>query len=114
MMMIIIIAADNQIIIAAMIIAAAAANTLGAEYVLLPIVLALVGAHLQDRKKARHQPDSWPQWMARTSFLPFAARRSIRGLGGHALGGGVVVWLAATWAHIPLAGWAAGVWRWIA
>ena len=75
---------------------------------------ALVGAHLQDRKKARHQPDSWPQWMARTSFLPFAARRSIRGLGGHALGGGVVVWLAATWAHIPLAGWAAGVWRWIA
>ncbi|WP_288458341.1 NnrU family protein [uncultured Sphingomonas sp.] len=77
------------------------------------IMLALVGAHLQDRKKARQQPDAWPQWMARTSFLPFASRRPIRGLGGHALGGGVVVWLAATWAHIPLAGWAAGIWRWI-
>jgi uncharacterized membrane protein len=81
------------------------------------IVLALVGAHLQDRKKARLQPDFWPDWERRTSYLPFAAiardRARIGTLGGHALGGGVVLWLAATWAHIPLAGWAAGVWRWI-
>lgn len=81
------------------------------------IVLALVGAHLQDRKKARLQPEFWPEWERRTSYLPFAAiargRARIGGLGAHALGGGVVVWLAATWAHIPLAGWAAGVWRWI-
>jgi len=26
--------------------------------------------------------------------------------------GGLVVWLATSWAHIPLAGWAAGIWRW--
>ncbi len=81
------------------------------------IVLALVGAHLQDRKKARLQPEFWPEWERRTSYLPFAAiargRAQIGGVGAHALGGGVVVWLAATWAHIPLAGWAAGVWRWI-
>lgn len=77
------------------------------------IVLALIGAHLQDRKKARLQPDFWPQWQARTSFLPFASGRPIGSLGGHALGGGFVVWLAATWAHWPLAGWAAGIWRWI-
>lgn len=31
-----------------------------------------------------------------------------------ALAGGTMVWLAATWAHIPLAGWPAGIWRWIA
>lgn len=81
------------------------------------IILALAGAHLQDRKKARLQPDFWPEWERRTSYLPFAAivrgRARIGTLGGHALGGGVVLWLAATWAHIPLAGWAAGVWRWI-
>lgn len=81
------------------------------------IALALVGAHLQDRKKARLQPDFWPEWARRTSFLPFAAiaarRARIGKLGGHALGGGLIVWLAATWAHIPLAGWSAGIWRWI-
>lgn len=77
------------------------------------IVLALVGAHLQDRKKARLQPDFWPEWERRTSFLPFAGGHRIGSLGGHALGGGILVWLAATWAHIPLAGWAAGVWRWV-
>lgn len=77
------------------------------------IVLALVGAHLQDRKKARLMPEFWPQWEARTSYWPFAAGRRIGGLGGHALGGGVLVWLVATWAHIPLAGWAAGIWKWV-
>jgi len=81
------------------------------------IVLALVGAHMQDRKKAQLQPDFWPEWGRRTSYLPFVAvargRARIGKLGGHAIGGGVVLWLAATWAHIPLAGWAAGVWRWI-
>lgn len=77
------------------------------------IVLALVGAHMQDRKKARLEPDFWPEWERRTSYWPFASGQRIGSLGGHALGGGVVVWLAATWAHIPLAGWAAGVWKWI-
>ena len=81
------------------------------------IALALVGAHLQDRKKERLQPDFWQQWERRTSYWPFAAiaagRARIGRIGMHALAGGTVVWLAATWAHIPLAGWAAGIWRWI-
>ena len=81
------------------------------------IVLALVGAALQDRKKERLQPATWPKWEALTSYWPFAAvaagRARLGGFGGHALGGGLVVWLAATWAHIPLAGWPAGIWRWI-
>ncbi|MEH3099796.1 NnrU family protein [Sphingomonas adhaesiva] len=77
------------------------------------VVLALVGAAAQDRKKARLEPGFWPEWERRTSFVPFARGVRLRGLGGHALGGGLVVWLVATWAHLPLAGWAAGVWRWV-
>ena len=81
------------------------------------IVLALVGAALQDRKKRRLQPDLWPAWESKTSFVPFAAivagRARLGGFGMHALAGGAVVWLVATWAHIPLTGWSAGIWRWL-
>ncbi|QNA89977.1 MFS transporter [Massilia sp. Dwa41.01b] len=81
------------------------------------IVLALVGAALQDRKKAALDPDGWQAWQARTSYLPFAAiaadRAQFGGFGMHAIAGGILVWLLATWAHIPAAGWAAGIWRWL-
>jgi uncharacterized membrane protein len=81
------------------------------------VVLALVGAALQDRKKERLQPDRWRAWEARTSFWPFAAivggRARFGGFRPHDLAGGVLVWLVATWAHGPLAGWAAGIWRWL-
>ena len=81
------------------------------------IVLSLVGAALQDSKKRALQPAMWPVWEQRTSYWPFAAimsgRTGLRGFGMHAVGGGLVVWLVATWAHLPLAGWAAGIWRWI-
>ncbi|ADG15625.1 NnrU family protein [Paraburkholderia atlantica] len=81
------------------------------------IILALVGATLQDRKKRRLQPDLWPAWESKTSYLPFAAiaagRARLGGFGMHALVGGVVFWLVATWAHIPLSGWPAGIWRWL-
>lgn len=81
------------------------------------IVLALVGAKLQDAKKARLQPNVWLDWERRTSFVPFAAmiagRAQIRSLGPFAVIGGTLLWLGATWAHLPLAGWAVGIWRWI-
>lgn len=81
------------------------------------LTLALVGSALQDRKKRDLQPEFWPKWQSATSYWPFGAiasgRARLGGFRGHDLGGGVVIWLAATWAHIPLAGWAAGVWRWI-
>jgi uncharacterized membrane protein len=81
------------------------------------VLLALVGAALQDRKKEQLQPDLWPEWESKTSYLPFAAiaagRAQLGGFGLHALLGGLVVWLVATWAHMPLAGWAAGIWRWL-
>ncbi|MBE7203194.1 MAG: MFS transporter [Parafilimonas terrae] len=82
------------------------------------IVLSLVGAVLQDRKKAQLDPQGWTAWQSRTSYLPFAAivqgRATFGGFGLHAIVGGLVVWLAATWAHMPLAGWPAGIWRWLA
>ena len=81
------------------------------------MVLALVGGALQDQKKARLLPTVWPVWQSNTSYWPFAAivagRARLSALGWHAIGGGIVIWLAATWAHIPLSGWAAGIWRWI-
>lgn len=81
--------------------------------------LALVGSAGQDAKKARLMGDSWRHWAARTSFLPFA--RQIGGVTpwgdtlprGHALLGGILLWLAATWAHGALGYMVAGVWRWI-
>ena len=81
------------------------------------IVLALVGARLQDAKKQALQGDSWRAWEAKTSFWPFLAIAQGRARSGgfrpHDIAGGVVVWLAATWAHLPIAGVAAGLWRWV-
>ncbi len=81
------------------------------------VILALVGATLQDRKKDALLPDFWPLWEKKTSYWPFAAiatgRAKFGGFRPHDWAGGLILWLAATWAHIPLAGWAAGVWRWI-
>lgn len=81
------------------------------------ILLALVGAALQDRKKKVLTPAAWQHWESRTSYWPFAAilagRARFGQFGMHALAGGLVVWLGATWAHMPLAGWPAGIWRWL-
>jgi len=83
------------------------------------VFLALVGSAGQDAKKARLMGDAWRGWAARTSFVPFA-----RQIGGatpwgdtiprpHALFGGIIFWLAATWAHGALGYMVAGIWRWM-
>ena len=81
------------------------------------LVLALVGAALQDAKKAHLDPARWPDWEARTSYWPFAAalagRAPLQAPGLGVVIGGTLLWLAATWAHLPLAGVAAGVWAWL-
>lgn len=73
--------------------------------------LALVGAHLQDRKKQVLMGEAWAKWEHRTSYWPklngFAAVGALPWLGGIAL------WLGATWAHMPTIGIPAGLWRWI-
>lgn len=81
--------------------------------------LALAGSAGQDVKKARLMGDAWRHWAARTSFVPFA--RQFSGTTpwgdtiprGHALFGGILLWLAATWAHGALGYMAAGIWRWL-
>jgi uncharacterized membrane protein len=74
------------------------------------------GRRIAGPEKERLLPDRWPDWEAKTSYLPFAAivtgRARLAGF-GCALLGGLIVWLAATWAHLPLAGIAAGIWRWL-
>lgn len=81
--------------------------------------LALVGSAGQDAKKARLMGDAWRHWAARTSFVPFG--RQVAGVTPwgdtipreHALAGGIVLWLVATWAHGALGFMVAGIWRWV-
>jgi uncharacterized membrane protein len=72
------------------------------------MILSLAGAALQDRKKERLQPQAWLDWESKTSYVPFAAilagRARFGGFGLFAMLGGLVLWLAATWAHMPLSG----------
>jgi uncharacterized membrane protein len=71
------------------------------------LVLALVGSIGQDGKKLDVLGEPWRQWMARTSFVPFAAlltgRAKWRGLAEAWLAVllGTLLWLAITWLHAP-------------
>ncbi|MCR5871437.1 MULTISPECIES: NnrU family protein [unclassified Sphingomonas] len=82
-------------------------------------LLALVGAKFQDDKKRKLQPDFWPRWQGVTSYWPFVAIAQGRAQGAAAwpgriaVVGGTILWLAASWAHLPLAQMPAGIWRWI-
>jgi len=60
-------------------------------------VLALVGAHLQDRKKEALLGDAWKGWEAKTSYWPRLSQLGKLGAGPWI--GGVAAWLAFTWAH---------------
>ncbi len=75
------------------------------------LILALVGAHFQDRKKRTLMGEAWAEWEAKTSYWPHW---------GKLFGAGAVLWLVAialwllvTWAHLPAGGVPAGVWRWL-
>jgi uncharacterized membrane protein len=67
--------------------------------------LALVGATMQDSKKAHLMGEAWAEWRAHTAYVPFA--RGFANPGMFALVGGTILFFAATWAHQP-----AGFWRW--
>ena len=83
------------------------------------VFLALFGSAGQDGKKARLMGDAWRHWAARTSFIPFARQISGATPWGdtiprpHALFGGIVLWLVATWGHGALGYMVAGIWRWV-
>ncbi|QZD94039.1 NnrU family protein [Qipengyuania gelatinilytica] len=73
--------------------------------------LALVGAHMQDRKKEVLMGDAWAGWEAKTSYWPrFGA---LLKAGPAAWIGGIVIWLLATFGHIHANGIPAGIWRWV-
>ncbi len=73
-------------------------------------ILALVGAYLQDRKKEALMGDAWAEWESRTSYWPRWGKLFSSGLLWWAIG--LAAWLAISWAHVPLGGIPAGVWRW--
>ncbi|CAM3233000.1 NnrU domain-containing protein [Sphingomonas antarctica] len=74
-------------------------------------VLALVGANLQDGKKAGLHGERWRDWTGRTSFVPYGRGWAWPGLVASV--GGVALWLVATWVHPLLGAPAAGIWRWL-
>lgn len=74
-------------------------------------LLALVGSHLQDRKKQALMGRAWSAWQARTSFAPRFAALGQAGRTAWLIGTGL--WLVATYLHLPGNGMAAGPWRWL-
>lgn len=71
-------------------------------------VLALVGAHMQDRKKEALMGAAWAQWEIKTSYWPQLHR--IVSVGLVPWTGGIAIWLGASWLH---KGVEAGLWRWL-
>ena len=74
-------------------------------------VLALVGAKLQDGKKAALMGEAWAEWSAKTSYWPRWGQ--FFSVGALPLAGGTALWLAASWVHLWRGGIPAGVWKWI-
>ncbi|MEM6909381.1 MAG: NnrU family protein [Pseudomonadota bacterium] len=74
-------------------------------------LLALIGAHLQDRKKEVLMGDAWKSWESKTSYWPklsaFAQVRLVP------FGLGLALFAALSWLHLPLGGIPAGIWRWL-
>ena len=75
------------------------------------LVLALLGAHLQDRKKQALLGADWQGWVARTSYWPHW--QGLAGAGPVLWLLALAVWLAASWVHLWVAGIPAGIWFWI-
>lgn len=72
--------------------------------------LALVGAHMQDRKKRALMGEDWELWESRTSYWPRLTKFFSAGLLPWTLG--LILWVFLSWLHSPLAGIPAGIWRW--
>ena len=71
------------------------------------ILLALVGAAMQDRKKKALMGATWHEWSAQTAFVPFT--RGLASPGLFAFAGGTVLLFVAAWLHPE----PAGPWRWL-
>lgn len=70
-------------------------------------VLALVGARLQDGKKAAQLGDAWAEYASKTSYLPFAKGRFWPGI--VPVIAGAVLFAALVWAHPLVIGKSTGI-----
>lgn len=75
------------------------------------IFLSLVGAKAQESKKAAQLGGAWESWQARTSFWPRLLQ--MRKIGYRFWLAGILLWLAATWAHNFFGAYDAGIYRWL-
>ena len=75
------------------------------------LVLALVGARLQDRKKEAQMGAAWEQWEAKTSYWPRWTQLPRAGVVLWLVG--IAGWLGICWWHLQSAGIPAGIWRWV-
>ncbi len=73
--------------------------------------LALVGAHLQDRKKRALMGDAWAAWEAKTSYWPRLSK--LFGVGWIWSAIGIALWLSISLVHLPACGIPAGIWKWV-
>ena len=74
-------------------------------------VLALVGAHLQDRKKEVLMGEAWAGWESRTSYWPRWNR--LLSVGAVPLVAGIALFVLLSWVHLWRAGIPAGIFRWL-
>ncbi len=75
------------------------------------LVLALVGAKLQDRKKRVQMGEAWVEWEAQTTYWPRLSQLGELGWIGWLAA--LLTWAVLMWVHIPLGGVPAGIWRWL-
>lgn len=71
-------------------------------------LLALVGAALQDEKKARLLGDIWDDWLSETSFYEHGLK--LKSPTGFVMITGTLLLLVTTWAHGALGYRPAGIW----
>ena len=72
------------------------------------LILALVGAHLQDRKKRALMGEAWTEWESRTSFWPRISGFAKAGALPWALG--LIFFVLFSWLHLPIGNIPAGIW----
>ncbi|WP_084355774.1 NnrU family protein [Novosphingobium lentum] len=74
------------------------------------LILALVGAWLQDRKKVAMTGREWRTWMSRTRFAPGLSDWDAL---GWTWGLALIAWVLVTLVHVTTVGIPAGIWKWI-
>lgn len=75
------------------------------------LILALLGARLQDRKKEALMGEAWIEWESNTSFAPQLGR--LFNVGPLLWIIAIAAWLGLTWLHMWMGGIPASLWWWL-